>query len=51
MDNGQKNEMIMQKFMQENGVTFGVPDEFRDETPDESVIFDEWEGDGTNGKE
>ncbi|MCM1244598.1 MAG: hypothetical protein NC293_03030 [Roseburia sp.] len=48
---GQENENLIKAFMQRKGAEFGIPDEFRDETPEESIIFDGWEGDEEYGKE
>lgn len=50
MDNRQKNEEMMKRFMQENGLVFGIPEEFRDETPEGGMVHD-WDGGMTNGTE
>ena len=42
MDNRKKNEEMMERFIQENGLEFGIPEEFRDETPEVGMVVHEW---------
>lgn len=51
MDKEQKNEVMMERFMQENGLVFGIPDEFRDETPEDGMVIHNWDGGVLNGTE
>ncbi|MCI8963618.1 MAG: hypothetical protein HFG37_07895 [Eubacterium sp.] len=51
MDNTHDNKEIMERFMQENGLVFGIPEEFRDETPEGGMVVHEWDGGTINGTE
>lgn len=51
MDNRKKNEEMMERFIQENGLEFGIQEEFRDETPEGGMVVHEWDGGMINGTE
>ena len=51
IDNTHDNKEIMERFMQENGLVFGIPEEVRDETPEGGMVVHEWDGGMINGTE